>query len=195
MTPSKSISHHRGSAVSTVAVLSSLIQRFGIASMPLFLRLGCVWLVLGNGSFIIRLVPSLDHLHCPISQVSFGNRHLKNGPETNATFLAIMADTGQMFWLLTQPSHRIQSKAQRGHEVALQPRLTHLAWERATLSAPSLTSSLQSPDSPLSVVMLLGMGSQPLAYASVSITSGGAFTAISICTVVMGKVFTVFLIV
>ena len=58
-----------------------------------------------------------------------------------------------------------------------------------------MASFLQSPDSSLPVVILLGMESQLFAYASVSITSGGAFTAISIRTVVMGKGFTVFLIV
>ena len=39
---------------------------------------------------------------------------------------------------------------------------------------------------------MLVMGVHLLVHASGSITSGGAFTAIAICTVVVGKVFTVF---
>ena len=39
------------------------------------------------------------------------------------------------------------------------------------------------------------MQSQLFAYAAISIISERAFTALAICTVVMGKIFTVFLIV
>ena len=76
--------------------------------------------------------------------------------------------------------------------MALQP---HLALTRATWSTHSLTSSMQSPDPSFSVVTLFGMEPQLFAYAAISITSGRAFTAIAICTVVIGKIFTVFLIV
>ena len=64
-----------------------------------------------------------------------------------------------------------------------------------TLSATSLTSSLQSPTSPFVVVTLLVMGFYLFVYASGSITIGGASTTVARFIEVVGKVFMVFLIV
>ena len=66
-----------------------------------------------------------------------------------------------------------------------------LALTSTTLPATSLTSSLQSPTSPFSVVTMLVMGARLFVYASGSITFGGALTAIATFMEVVGKVFMV----
>ena len=60
------------------------------------LKIGCVWLIQGNGSSIVRLTPLPTAFHCHVSQDVFWNDYVVNIPETNAACVAVQ--TGTRHW-------------------------------------------------------------------------------------------------